>query len=684
MGINELIDELERNVGLLEESYDLHVEGNSDEAPKTKERLDRAKAILQDERTYRDGINNSATRILELKRLYQEINVIQKELEKDLTPDKRSSLTNRLNELQNGAAQNLGVSIELDDIRSAIEESVFDFNRLNGNIDENEIEEDEKALQGLLEEITIAQTEDIDDEELEDLAGKEERLNVAEEKARRLQQLLIESTNLRTSLVNVGNTSGKHSAEYLELARKMKEFENQIKDLIFDINECEMFFGYSPDFDENALNMDDIDDFVKRMKDEKQKLNISKEETQKRLIPLIEKRDRILSKYGVVISNPQNINLDRVQVETAFGYAVEKIKENHEKFVKYRKNGFAMQKTEQVIEGSTSATEVRVEDEKTVKESKTSGKTAQTLIGGTGTKVNKTNKEEKSKVPERGSKSEEIVNVRDSKTTSNNLPVKKKNFFERMFDGTKKNAKDEEKESEEMPTNLELFVATNDDKIHVENGKMSFFERSGNRLVRKERDVSYYISNPSGALTSAVDGLRKRLIDLYGKDALKKACEDIKKENDGKDNEFTRLMSSNPFKSLSAYRKILRKEEFDGKMNDPKSWSSPVLLANRINVAMALDSAMTIREAMEALKNPNEAYRYNSDLTYMVQKGKTPFSRAKAVNYRESTLEKIYAGKTQPRLGIDVKIDDTGKMRVSFDKEKNREVKKEKSREEIE
>ena len=180
MGINELIDELERNVGLLEESYALNVEGNSDEAPKSKERLDRAKAILQDEKTYRDGINNDATRILELKRLYQEVNVIQKELERDLTPDKRSSLTNRLSELQSIANQNLGVSIELDDIRAAIEETVFDFNRLNGNIDENEIEEDRKKLQDIFEEIVATQTENGEDEELEDLAGKEERLNVAE------------------------------------------------------------------------------------------------------------------------------------------------------------------------------------------------------------------------------------------------------------------------------------------------------------------------------------------------------------------------------------------------------------------------------------------------------------------------------------------------------------------------
>ena len=387
MGINELIDELERNVGLLEESYALNVEGNSDEAPKSKERLDRAKAILQDEKTYRDGINNDATRILELKRLYQEVNVIQKELEKDLTPEKRSSLTNRLSELQSIANQNLGVSIELDDIRAAIEETVFDFNRLNGNIDENEIEEDKKELQSILEEIAVAQAESGEDEELEDLAGKEGRLNVAEEKARRLQQLLVETTNLRTSLVNVGNTNGRHSAEYLELARKMKELESEIKDLVFDINECEMFFGYSPDFDENALNMDAIEDFVKRMNDEKQKLNAHKEKVQKQLTPLIEKRNRVLSKYGIAINTPQNIDFDRSQIETAFDSAVEKIKENHEKFVKYRKNGYAMQKTERIVEGTPVANEEKAEGDKKVEESKASKETSPTLIGGAGSRT---------------------------------------------------------------------------------------------------------------------------------------------------------------------------------------------------------------------------------------------------------------------------------------------------------
>ena len=684
MGINELIDELERNVGLLEESYALNVEGNSDEAPKSKERLDRAKAILQDEKTYRDGINNDATRILELKRLYQEVNVIQKELERDLTPDKRSSLTNRLSELQSIANQNLGVSIELDDIRAAIEETVFDFNRLNGNIDENEIEEDRKKLQDIFEEIVATQTENGEDEELEDLAGKEERLNVAEEKARRLQQLIVETTNLRTSLVNVGNTNGRHSAEYLELARKMKELESEIKDLVFDMNECEMFFGYSPDFDENALNMDDIEDFIKRMQDEKTKLNASKEEVQKKLSPLIERRNRILSKYGIVIDNPQNIDFDRDQIETAFDSAVEKIKENHEKFVKYRRNGYAMQKTERIVEGSPVVTGEKAKEKEKTEESKASKKSSQTLIGGAGSRTSKATKEEKLKEPERTSKPKESVTARESETTSKNLPVKKENFFDRMFGGVKKDVKDEEKERVSMPTNMELFMATNDDKIYVKDGRMSFFERNGNQLVRKERDVNYYIANPSKALDHAVDGLRKRMIDLYGKDALKKVCEDIKKENGGKDNEFTRLMSANPFKYTSAYRKFLKKEELDGKMTDPKSWKSPVVIENRIKVAMALDSAMTVREAMDALSNPSNAYRYNSDMTYVMQRGKTFLSRAKPIEYKESTLEKMYAGKTQPRLGIDVKLDDAGKMRVSFDKERNREIKREKSKEEIE
>lgn len=684
MGINELIDELERNVGLLEESYALNVEGNSDEAPKSKERLDRAKAILQDEKTYRDGINNDATRILELKRLYQEVNVIQKELEKDLTPEKRSSLTNRLSELQSIANQNLGVSIELDDIRAAIEETVFDFNRLNGNIDENEIEEDKKELQSILEEIAVAQAESGEDEELEDLAGKEERLNVAEEKARRLQQLLVETTNLRTSLVNVGNTNGRHSAEYLELARKMKELESEINDLVFDINECEMFFGYSPDFDENALNMDAIEDFVKRMNDEKQKLNVHKEKVQKQLTPLIEKRNRVLSKYGIAINTPQNIDFDRAQIETAFDSAVEKIKENHEKFVKYRKNGYAMQKTERIVEGTPVANGEETKGDKKVEESKASKETSQTLIGGAGSRTSKATKEEKLKEPERTSKSEGRVSARESENTSNNLPVKRKSFFDRMFGGAKKDVKDEEKESVSMPTNMELFMATNDDKIYIKDGRMSFFERNGDQLVRKERDVNYYIANPSKALDHAVDGLRKRMIDLYGKDALRKVCEDIKKENGGKDNEFTRLMSANPFKYTSAYRKFLKKEELDGKMTDPKSWKSPVVIENRIKVAMALDSAMTIREAVEALRNPSNAYRYNSDMTYVMQRGRTILSRAKPIEYKESTLEKMYAGKIQPRLGIEVKLDDAGKMRVSFDKERNREIQKEKSKEEIE
>ena len=70
MGLNELIDELERNINTLEQSYENKEKG--DVATRIKERIERNKAILQDEKTYRDEMNSNASQMLELKRNYRD------------------------------------------------------------------------------------------------------------------------------------------------------------------------------------------------------------------------------------------------------------------------------------------------------------------------------------------------------------------------------------------------------------------------------------------------------------------------------------------------------------------------------------------------------------------------------------------------------------------------------------
>ena len=284
-----------------------------------------------------------------------------------------------------------------------------------------------------------------------------------------------------------------------------------------------------------------------------------------------------------------------------------------------------------------------------------------TPIGGTiGQSKNKTNQNLNPSFEARNTREEH-------EEAKENLPAKKQGLFSRLF--SKDKSIDEIQEVYERPQSMEVFLMQNDDKINARDGKMSFFDVEGDKLVRKERDLSYYTKKPSKALNKSIDGIRERMIKLYGKEGLKQICKDMKKENDGKDTEFTKIMSGSIIKSGVASFRFRGRDEIDGKSKDSQS----EIIRNQIKVAMALDSAMTPEEVCDILKSPEKAYsNHDADLDYITVKGRFPFSSPKPMEYKKSTLEQLYEGKTEPKLGIEIKFDENGRLNVSFDDDKNK------------
>ena len=685
MGLNDLISELEQNVDLLERSYSSNDDEQSYQAISTKEKLEKAKAILREEKQYRDEINSTATRIVELKRLYQEVNVIQKKKKKNISPEKRASLMERFSELEGIANERFDIGIEEDEIKETIKESVLKFNRLNGSIEEGEIEEDRNNLHKMIEELQS------NEKELEELNEQNEDLDEAKEEAEKLKALIKDVSYAKVRIETLKSEHNENSEEYKKLVDEMKSMQQEIEDLVNNINMQAMSMGYTISFDENSLSIDKVDEFISLMKKEKdeflakkEKLNIAMNQIPSKMTDIINKYDGTLRlPFGVKVTSEEFGKIS----EKAFETAIEKIKDNHEKFVNYRRDGYAMNNVKKEI-GGTANGKQNPTDRKDKDDSKASPKPdngkdkndskpeTKPVFGGNAKPpkgnpiisggLNK-NKPDQNLSP----KFEPVANGKQQEE-KNDLPAKKQGLFSRLF--SKNNSTDKIQEAYEKPQSMEVFLMQNDDKINAKDGKVSFFDVEEKNIVRKERDLAYYVENPSKALDKSIDGIRKRMIALYGKKELKKICDDMKKENGGKDTEFTKIMSSNIIKSGVASFKFRSREELDGKLKDPTTWQSVKLVENQIKVAMALDSAMTPEEVCEILKAPDKAYsNHEADLNYVTVKGKFPLSRAKAVEYKKSKLEQMYEGKTELRLGIETKFDENGKLIVSFEDEKHKD-----------
>ena len=676
MGLNELIDELERNINTLEQSYENKEKG--DVATRIKERIERNKAILQDEKTYRDEMNRNASQMLELKRMYQEITVIQRELDKDISSERRQNLLSRLNEIVGIArdrygleiAEGAGIEGATEGIKRIIKETEFTINRLNGNIEDSEIDEDRKELDTVIQNIESEEFQS-QMENLKDFSEKNEALEKAEAGVESLKKLIRDAAYVRTQLVNMENTVGRDSEEYKELLARKNKIEQEVGDLVTGINMCDAMFGYGGTLDAEALSLDEIDDFASRMRKEKTVVLDGLKKARQVVNPVINERNAILRKYGVI--EDKGFDLTGDEIKDVFNAAVQKINDDHEKYIKYRRNGYAMNKVKGEINGTHTGKGQPTSKDKPApqntptpkgapdKNSKPAPDRNTTPIGGTiGQSKNKTNQNLNPSFEARNTREEH-------EEAKENLPAKKQGLFSRLF--SKDKSIDEIQEVYERPQSMEVFLMQNDDKINARDGKMSFFDIEGDKLVRKERDLSYYTKKPSKALNKSIDGIRERMIKLYGKEGLKQICKDMKKENDGKDTEFTKIMSGSIIKSGVASFRFRGRDEIDGKSKDSQS----EIIRNQIKVAMALDSAMTAEEVCDILKSPERAYsNHDADLDYITVKGRFPFSSPKPMEYKKSTLEQLYEGKTEPKLGIEIKFDENGRLNVSFDDEKTK------------
>lgn len=672
MGLNELIDELERNINTLEQSYENKEKG--DVATRIKERIERNKAILQDEKTYRDEMNRNASQMLELKRMYQEITVIQRELDKDISSERRQNLLSRLNEIVGIArdrygleiAEGAGIEGATEGIKRIIKETEFTINRLNGNIEDSEIDEDRKELDTVIQNIESEEFQS-QMENLKDFSEKNEALEKAEADVESLKKLIRDAAYVRTQLINIS----RDSEEYKELLARKNKIEQEVGDLVAGINMCDAMFGYGGTLDAEALSLDEIDDFASRMRKEKTVVLDGLKKARQVVNPVINERNAILRKYGVI--EDKGFDLTGDEIKDVFNAAVQKINDDHEKYIKYRRNGYAMNKVKGEINGTHTGKGQPTSKDKPApqntptpkgapdKNSKPAPDRNTTPIGGTiGQSKNKTNQNLNPSFEARNTREEH-------EEAKENLPAKKQGLFSRLF--SKDKSIDEIQEVYERPQSMEVFLMQNDDKINARDGKMSFFDVEGDKLVRKERDLSYYTKNPSKALNKSIDGIRERMIKLYGKEGLKQICKDMKKENDGKDTEFTKIMSGSIIKSGVASFRFRGRDEIDGKSKDSQS----EIIRNQIKVAMALDSAMTPEEVCDILKSPEKAYsNHDADLDYITVKGRFPFSSPKPMEYKKSTLEQLYEGKTEPKLGIEIKFDENGRLNVSFDDDKNK------------
>ena len=681
MGLNELIDELQRNINALEQSYEIQEKG--DVATRIKEKIEEKRAILNAEKAYSKEIKENATRMLELKRMYQEITVIQRELDKDISSERRQNLLSRLNEIVGIArdrygleiAEGAGIEGATEGIKKIIKKTEFTINRLNGSFEDSEIDEDREELNQAFEEI------DSNNKELADLQEENKKIDEDIKQAEKLKELVKQASYTKALIADMEKAQNKNSAEYLNLVDEMKKQQREIDDLMASINMTIMgMFGepWKLEPGENTIDISQIDAFVSKAKKEKadrlekQKVYVEdNKKWQKTINDIFEKYDmremkEIVSETGT-LDNKKLASLSK----DAFEVAVQKINDEHEKYIKYRRNGYAMNKVKGEINGThTGKGQPTSKDKPTPqntptpkgapdKNSKPAPDRNTTPIGGTiGQSKNKTNQNLNPSFEARNTREEH-------EEAKENLPAKKQGLFSRLF--SKDKSIDEIQEVYERPQSMEVFLMQNDDKINARDGKMSFFDVEGDKLVRKERDLSYYTKNPSKALNKSIDGIRERMIKLYGKEGLKQICKDMKK--DGKDTEFTKIMSGSIIKSGVASFRFRGRDEIDGKSKDSQS----EIIRNQIKVAMALDSAMTPEEVCDILKSPEKAYsNHDADLGYITVKGRFPFSSPKPMEYKKSTLEQMYEGKTEPKLGIEIKFDENGRLNVSFDDDKNK------------
>lgn len=661
-----------------------------DKAGEAFNRLEDARAILESERQYRKEISEASQEILELTQKLREIDEIMQELSQpNLSEDRRKILLSRLDNIEVILEDGYRTGDKYGDVAMALTLAGEKLNRARGIVSEETLNFDQNRLNELEEYI-----KQFDDEykenkkDIDDIDRAEELVRQINEKYARYQEFSnhfhIAADGTRVYEPGYGpDEFDRLTSELLDLLGNNKDIEQK-----FSLSKSAFEIG--EDFNKNVPNaikidVDTLNGNLQNLKNYRSTLQKQQEDIERRKSVFEAERDGIRSKYKME------------KRETDVRKAVEREKEKH---LKYRKNEEPWQKAENTIKdanqdkNSDKATDQTMNTNKDQKNQTEAGKDKDGKNQSANDKdkskndqpVNN-NKTKPADLPKNDGKGQPsklsdampVLNQDNNKIPETStqpkkeetkLPAEKKpSFFERLFGQKEEKVKSTELdcESVSMPKDIDMFLLENENKMYVKDGKLSFFEKKGDKLIRKEKDIDSYIKNPSKALDKAIGNLRGKMLEMYGEDGLKKLCKEMKKENGGKDTDFTRMMSSNPAKRVWGRFKTKTKDELDGKLDLSsdaiKTWDDPTIPENQFKMAIALDSALTAQDVCNALKSPYGPYKHSCDAR-LVATGKTTFGYAKLQKYEETELEKMNKKPYIPTF--ECAFDENGKFSVNF------------------
>ena len=661
-----------------------------DKAGEAFNRLEDARAILESERQYRKEISEASQEILELTQKLREIDEIMQELSQpNLSEDRRKILLSRLDNIEVILEDGYRTGDKYGDVAMALTLAGEKLNRARGIVSEETLNFDQNRLNELEEYI-----KQFDDEykenkkDIDDIDRAEELVRQINEKYARYQEFSnhfhIAADGTRVYEPGYGpDEFDRLTSELLDLLGNNKDIEQK-----FSLSKSAFEIG--EDFNKNVPNaikidVDTLNGNLQNLKNYRSTLQKQQEDIERRKSVFEAERDGIRSKYKME------------KRETDVRKAVEREKEKH---LKYRKNEEPWQKAENTIKdanqdkNSDKATDQTMNTNKDQKNQTEAGKDKDGKNQSANDKdkskndqpVNN-NKTKPADLPKNDGKGQPsklsdampVLNQDNNKIPETStqpkkeetkLPAEKKpSFFERLFGQKEEKVKSTELdcESVSMPKDIDMFLLENENKMYVKDGKLSFFEKKGDKLIRKEKDIDSYIKNPSKALDKAIGNLRGKMLEMYGEDGLKKLCKEMKKENGGKDTDFTRMMSSNPAKRVWGRFKTKTKDELDGKLDLSsdaiKTWDDPTIPENQFKMAIALDSALTAQDVCNALKSPYGPYKHSCDAR-LVATGKTTFGYTKLQKYEETELEKMNKKPYIPTF--ECVFDENGKFSVNF------------------
>ena len=638
-----------------------------DKAGEAFNRLEDARAILESEKQYRKEISEASQEILELTQKLREIDEIMQELSQpNLSEDRRKILLSRLDNIEVILEDGYRTEDKYGDVVMALTLAGEKLNRARGIVPEETLNFDQNRLNELEEYIKQFDDEYKENkEDIDDIDRAEELVRQINEKYARYQEF-SKHFHIAANGTRVYEP-GYESDEFDRLTSELLDLLKNNKDIEQKFSLSKSAFEIGENFNKDVPNaikidIDTLNGNLQNLKNYRSTLQKQQEDIERRKSVFEAERDGIRSKYKME------------KEETDVRKAVER---ENEKYLKYRKNEEPWQKAEKTVKDANQDKNSDKADDKT----KNDGKDGKNQPANNNkTKLADLPKNDGKGQPSKPSDTKPVLNKDNSNKTpetstqpkkeETKLPAKNKpSFFERLFGQKEEKVKSTELDCESisMPKDIDMFLLENENKMYVKDGKLSFFEKKGDKLIRKEKDIDSYIKNPSKALDKAIGNLRGKMLEMYGEDGLKRLCKEMKKENDGKDTDFTRMMSSNPAKRVWGRIKTKTRDELDGKLDLSsdaiKTWDDPTIPENQFKMAIALDSALTAQDVCNALKSPYGPYKHSCDAR-LVATGKTTFGYAKLEKYEETELEKM--GRKPYVPTFECVFDENGKFSVNF------------------